>query len=92
MLKMRKLFSGAPDEYDRLLSRLKLRSDDEWRRSVIESPRIGKTAFVLDVASGTGLIAFDFARELNDQGRVIGVDLCIPMLKKGIANKPMREE
>ena len=84
---MRKLFSGVPDEYDRLLSRLTLRSDDEWRKSVIESSRIGKTAFVLDVATGTGLMAFDFARELNDQGMVIGVDLCIPMLKKGTANK-----
>jgi demethylmenaquinone methyltransferase / 2-methoxy-6-polyprenyl-1,4-benzoquinol methylase len=83
--KMRRLFSGAPTEYDRLLSRLTLRSDSEWRRGVIESSRLGKEAFVLDVATGTGLMAFDFARELNDPSMVIGVDLCIPMVKRGVA-------
>jgi demethylmenaquinone methyltransferase/2-methoxy-6-polyprenyl-1,4-benzoquinol methylase len=83
---MRLLFSGAPTDYDTLLSRLTLRSDAEWRQRVIKSSRVYGNAFVLDVATGTGLMAFDFAHELNDDGLVIGVDLCLPMLKRGVAN------
>ena len=31
-------------------------------------------------------MAFDFANRLNDQSLVVGIDLCVPMLRKGVAN------
>jgi demethylmenaquinone methyltransferase/2-methoxy-6-polyprenyl-1,4-benzoquinol methylase len=36
---------------------------------------------VLDVATGTGLLAADFARSLSGYGYVVGVDLTLSMLK-----------
>lgn len=83
---MRRLFSGAPKEYDTLLSRLTLRSDSSWRQAVIDSSQTPNNALVLDVATGTGLMAFDFANKLADGSLVVGVDLCEPMLRKGVAN------
>ncbi len=83
---MRRLFGGAPDEYDSLLSLLTLRRDSKWRRAVIAASAIPRDAAVLDLATGTGLTAFDFARELNGEGLVVGLDICVPMLRKGKEN------
>jgi demethylmenaquinone methyltransferase/2-methoxy-6-polyprenyl-1,4-benzoquinol methylase len=83
---MQRLFSGAPREYDSLLSRLTLRSDFTWRQSVLDASQTNANALVLDVATGTGLMAFDFANKLKDGSLVIGIDLCEPMLRKGVAN------
>lgn len=83
---MQRLFSGAPREYDTLLSRLTLRIDFAWRQSVLDASQTNANALVLDVATGTGLMAFDFANKLDDGSLVIGIDLCKPMLRKGVAN------
>jgi len=83
---MQRLFSGAPEEYDALLSRLTLRNDSAWRQAVLDASQLNAHGFVLDVATGTGLMAFDFANRLDEGSLVIGVDLCEPMLRKGIAN------
>ena len=83
---MRRLFGGAPKEYDTLLSRLTLRSDASWRAAVLDASQTRDNALVLDVATGTGLMAFDFANRLDDQSLVVGIDLCEPMLRKGVAN------
>jgi len=83
---MRRLFGGAPEEYDSLLSRLTLRSDAKWRKAVVDASQTRDSALVLDVATGTGLMAFDFANRLDNEGLVVGIDLCEPMLRKGISN------
>jgi demethylmenaquinone methyltransferase/2-methoxy-6-polyprenyl-1,4-benzoquinol methylase len=83
---MRRLFRGAPAEYDSLLSLLTLRSDSSWRKAVVKSSNLSAKAFVLDVATGTGLMALDFANQLSPDSLVVGVDLCEPMLLKGKAN------
>jgi len=83
---MQRLFSGAPREYDTLLSSLTLRSDLTWRQSVLDASQTNANALVLDVATGTGLMVFDFANKLGDGSLVIGIDLCEPMLRKGVTN------
>ena len=83
---MQRLFSGAPKEYDSLLSHLTLRNDSAWRRAVLDASQLDGHDLVLDVATGTGLMAFDFANKLDDGSRVVGGDLCQPMLRKGVAN------
>ena len=86
---MRELFGGAPKQYDRLLSRLTLRSDTVWRKAVLDASQTSDNALVLDVATGTGLMAFDFANKLSEKSLIIGIDLCEPMLRKGVANLKM---
>jgi len=89
---MQRLFGGAPKEYDSLLSHLTLRNDSAWRRAVLNASEVHLGALVLDVATGTGLMAFDFASELDDDGLVVGVDLCEPMLRKGVMNVRQKHE
>ena len=83
---MQRLFSGAPREYDSLLSRLTLRNDHAWRKAVLDAAELNVDARVLDVATGTGLMAFAFASKLSESGLVVGIDLCEPMLREGSAN------
>jgi demethylmenaquinone methyltransferase/2-methoxy-6-polyprenyl-1,4-benzoquinol methylase len=83
---MQRLFGGAPKEYDSLLSHLTLRNDSAWRGAVLNASGLSIDGVVLDVATGTGLMAFDFASKLDEHSLVVGVDLCEPMLRKGFAN------
>ncbi len=47
----------------------------------MERSRPGPGAIVLDVATGTGLLAADFSRATGDTGLVVGVDLTLAMLQ-----------
>jgi demethylmenaquinone methyltransferase/2-methoxy-6-polyprenyl-1,4-benzoquinol methylase len=72
------LFSGLGPRYDRMGEILSFGQDARWRRFLVS--RLGPTRpLVLDVATGTGLVA----REIVDAGvgRVIGVDRSEPMLR-----------
>jgi len=53
---------------------------------VLDASQLDGHGLVLDIATGTGLMAFDFANKLDDGSLIIGVDLCEPMLRKGVAN------
>jgi demethylmenaquinone methyltransferase/2-methoxy-6-polyprenyl-1,4-benzoquinol methylase len=56
------LFAGLPRHYDRMGAILSFGQDPRWRRALVDAidPRPGQR--VLDVASGTGLVAFALAR------------------------------
>ena len=74
------LFAGIGPGYDRMGAILSFGQDARWRRFLVS--RIGPTRpLVLDVATGTGLVA----REIVDAGigRVIGLDRSEPMLRSG---------
>ncbi|MFZ0043799.1 MAG: class I SAM-dependent methyltransferase [Solirubrobacteraceae bacterium] len=72
------LFSGLPRQYDRLGAVLSFGQDPRWRRALVTAidPRPGQR--ILDVATGTGMVAF----ELAQRGRceVVGVDQSEAML------------
>src|ERR1700759_3587559 len=55
------LFSDLPRHYDRMGALLSFGQDPRWRRALVEAvdPRPGQR--VLDVATGTGLVAFAVA-------------------------------
>jgi len=79
---VREMFSGIAPKYDFLNHFLSLNIDKRWRRLVarkLEDILNNPTALVLDVACGTGDLAF----ELQAWGRakVFGTDFCRPMLK-----------
>lgn len=72
------MFSGLGRGYDRMGAILSFGQDARWRRFLVS--RIGPNRpLVLDVATGTGLVA----REIVDAGigRVIGLDRSEPMLR-----------
>lgn len=78
---VRSLFSKVPSEYDILLSFLSFTQDKRWRAYVVDRAKPMRDERILDVATGTGLLAADFARVVSSKGYVVGVDLTLSMLK-----------
>ena len=71
------LFSGLPRQYDRMGAVLSFGQDPRWRRALVDAvgPRPGQR--ILDVATGTGMVAFALA----DRGsEVTGLDQSEAML------------
>ena len=71
------LFSGLPQRYDRMGAALSFGQDPRWRRALVDAlaPQPGQR--VLDVATGTGLVAFELARR---GCQVVGIDQSEEML------------
>jgi demethylmenaquinone methyltransferase/2-methoxy-6-polyprenyl-1,4-benzoquinol methylase len=71
------LFAGLPRAYDRMGAVLSFGQDPRWRRALIDAidPRPGQR--ILDVATGTGMVASELARR---GATVIGLDQSDHML------------
>lgn len=79
--RVRSMFSDIAPTYDLLNSLLSLGVDGRWRRRAAELALAGGGAEprVLDVATGTGNLAFALKRRV-ERGTVTGVDFAEPML------------
>jgi demethylmenaquinone methyltransferase/2-methoxy-6-polyprenyl-1,4-benzoquinol methylase len=75
------LFSGLGRRYDRMGALLSFGRDGRWRRFLV-SRVAPDSRFVLDVATGTGLVARELERS-DRASRVIGLDRSEPMLREG---------
>ena len=72
------LFSGLPTRYDRMGALLSFGQDPRWRAALVRALAPAPGQEVLDVATGTGMVAFALAR----QGcRVVGLDQSEDMLR-----------
>ncbi len=69
--------AGRYDFANRLLSG---GTDVWWRRKLVASVRRRGPKDVLDLATGSGDVAFALARGLGDDVRILGMDFCEPML------------
>lgn len=71
------LFQGLPARYDRMGAALSFGQDPRWRRALVEAvdPRRGQR--ILDVATGTGMVAAALARR---GATVVGIDQSEAML------------
>ena len=78
---VRSLFSKVPLEYDILLGLLTFAQDRRWRAYVVSQAKSMTQKYVLDVATGTGLLAADLAKTMQGRASVVGVDLTLSMLK-----------
>jgi demethylmenaquinone methyltransferase/2-methoxy-6-polyprenyl-1,4-benzoquinol methylase len=78
----RSLFAGIAPEYDRMGAVLSWGQDPRWRRFLVSKVTAIPGSWVLDVASGTGLVA----RELVGKNlRVVALDQSPSMLRRGRA-------
>jgi demethylmenaquinone methyltransferase / 2-methoxy-6-polyprenyl-1,4-benzoquinol methylase len=83
------LFAGLPSRYDRAGAVMSFGQDPRWRRAMIAAvdPQPGER--ILDVATGTGMVAFGLA----DRGaEVIGVDQSEDMLAGAFAKLAARPD
>jgi demethylmenaquinone methyltransferase/2-methoxy-6-polyprenyl-1,4-benzoquinol methylase len=71
------LFAGLPARYDRMGALLSFGQDPRWRRALVDAVDPSPGQRVLDVATGTGLVAFELARRGCE---VVGLDQSPHML------------
>src|SRR5258707_13552864 len=86
---MRRLFAGIALSYEGVTTLLFLGQDPRWRRALVAAVCAKNEDRVLDVATGTGLVARALVRRYGC--RVIGLDQSADMLAAGAADgRPLR--
>jgi demethylmenaquinone methyltransferase/2-methoxy-6-polyprenyl-1,4-benzoquinol methylase len=80
--RVRGMFSAIAPRYDMLNHLLSLNIDRSWRRFTVRTlrPDFQSPAPILDVCTGTGDLALDYAK-VAPTHPIIGVDFCEPMLE-----------
>src|SRR3954451_13487902 len=73
------LFAGLPRHYDRVAAVLSFGQDPRWRRAAVEAVQARPDERVLDVATGTGLVAEALVRRYGCT--VVGLDQSAAMLE-----------
>jgi demethylmenaquinone methyltransferase/2-methoxy-6-polyprenyl-1,4-benzoquinol methylase len=72
------LFRGLPRRYDTLSAALSFGQDPRWRRSLVDVAAPARGQRVLDVATGTGMVAAEILRRCDCS--VVGLDQSPEML------------
>ncbi len=83
------LFAGLDRRYDLLSAALSLGQDPRWRRAMVETVEAGPDDRVLDVATGTGLVARALVERYGCA--VVGIDQSLDMLagaRRALAASP----
>jgi len=85
-----RMFGAIADHYDLMNWIMTLGQDQRWRRQAVDVSAIAPGDSALDVATGTGDLAFELARRVGSGGHVLGLDFAEPMLD--IARKKARRK
>jgi demethylmenaquinone methyltransferase/2-methoxy-6-polyprenyl-1,4-benzoquinol methylase len=72
------LFTGLPGHYDRMGAVMSFGQDPRWRRALVAAIQPESGQRLLDVATGTGMVAFALARRGHCE--VVGIDQSEQML------------
>jgi len=74
------MFGRIAGRYDTANRVLSGGIDRWWRRRLVAAVRRHRPATVLDLATGSGDVAFAIARGLSPTPEIVGMDFCQPML------------
>lgn len=85
-----RIFDGIAGTYDRVNTVLSMGTDRLWRRALRRALPVGEGLEVLDVATGTGEVAFELLQEPR-VARVHGVDASVEMLEMARSKNPHGE-
>ena len=80
----RRIFNGIAQDYEGPARVLSFFQYNRWRRFLVSQLNLAPQASVLDVCTGTGLVAIDIARRKGC--RVVGVDLSGRMIEQAQRN------
>lgn len=88
------MFDTISENYDGMNRVISLGIDVSWRKKVIKLATANNPKNILDIATGTGDLAIQFAEKIAD-GKIIGLDLSEGMLsvaRKKVLGKPYSEK
>jgi demethylmenaquinone methyltransferase/2-methoxy-6-polyprenyl-1,4-benzoquinol methylase len=77
---IREMFGRVAKRYDQANRILSLGIDDHWRRCVGRLVARWRPQRILDLATGSGILAEELRRQ-NPQAFLVGADFCAPMLQ-----------
>lgn len=78
--KIQNLFSEISKSYDTANDTITFGLARSWRRKLVVWSEVKEGDKILDIATGTGDLAFDFSKKTNNTADIIGIDFCQPML------------
>jgi demethylmenaquinone methyltransferase / 2-methoxy-6-polyprenyl-1,4-benzoquinol methylase len=81
------MFSRIARRYDAANRLLSGGVDQWWRRRLVRHVRAASPRAVLDLATGSGDVAFALARTLPPDAAVTGMDFCQPMLDQAVSKQ-----
>jgi demethylmenaquinone methyltransferase / 2-methoxy-6-polyprenyl-1,4-benzoquinol methylase len=79
---VRAMFDRIAGVYDRMNAVMTAGLDRRWRSRAADLALVGPGDRVLDVATGTGDLAFELARRVAPGGEVVGTDFAEAMLER----------
>ncbi|MFM7544524.1 MAG: bifunctional demethylmenaquinone methyltransferase/2-methoxy-6-polyprenyl-1,4-benzoquinol methylase UbiE [Ignavibacteria bacterium] len=77
------MFASIAPAYDRTNSVLSLGIHHLWRKATVKESRAVSGMHILDCATGTGDLAFEFKKAVGANGKVLGTDFCPEMMETG---------
>lgn len=80
------MFGRIARRYDLANRLLSGRRDVAWRRELVAAAARSAPDDLLDLATGSGDVAFALARKLP-RARIVGMDFCAPMLEEAIRKR-----
>ena len=84
---VKKIFSSIAPNYDIANKAITLGMDMQWRRTLVKwSKPSNKMEKILDCATGTGVLAFEFQKQFESSVEVTGVDFCPEMVEQAKKN------
>ena len=76
------MFGRIAPRYDRMNRLMTFGRDQSWRRLVVQQARLSPNSHILDIASGTGDIAFEIRRQFPT-ATIVAADFALPMMQVG---------
>ena len=77
------MFARIAHRYDTMNRIMTAGQDKHWRKLLVERAHLPPNGTLLDIATGTGDIAFEALHQRPDLERVIGADFTLPMMRVG---------
>ena len=85
--KVEKMFSGISNKYDFLNHVLSFGIDYYWRDRLAKKVKILNPNSLMDLATGSGDVAFKLSDTLKKECEITATDFCQPMLDQAKFNK-----
>jgi len=78
-----KIFIRIAHRYDLMNRVMTAGQDRRWRKLLIQQAQLPPQGKLLDIATGTGDVAFEALRQHPDLNQVVGADFTLPMMHVG---------